>query len=277
MALFEAKYCSLCESKLGLLGTTRLANGQLCKSCAAKLSPLLTHVKKRTLSEIQGHLRYREENQKKMESFHPDAVFGRTKKIYVDTKQRLFCVSRSDYRSANADLISFDQIRDLDVHINEDKDEIYDTDAEGKSVSFDPPKYHYDYEFSARIEVDSQWFDSITVDLSDGDHPEEAWNDSFRQYEEQLRNLWVALGNEELKEPLWEEKKEEAAAEQKEEKADENKWRCVKCGAENTGKFCTECGAAKPAYKCLVCGYELQSREMLPRYCINCGAKMNQY
>ena len=273
MALFEAKYCSLCETKLGLFGTTRLANGQLCKNCAGKLSPLLTHVKKRTLAEIQGHLIYREENLKKMENFHPDVVFGRTKKIYVDTKQRLFCVSRADYRSANADLISFDQIKDLDVTINEDKDEIYDVDKEGKSISFDPPKYQFEYEFNVQIEVNSPWFESISVDISDGDHPEEAWNESFTKYEEQLRKLWVAFGNEELKEPLWEAKKKEEVAEQK----DDSKWLCVKCGAENTGKFCTECGSPKPAYKCAVCGYELKSREMLPRYCINCGSKMNQY
>ena len=275
MALFEAKYCSLCETKLSLFGTTRLANGQLCKNCSSKLSPLLTHVRKRTIGEIQSHLQYREENQKQLENFHPDLTFGNHKKIFVDSVNRLFCVARKDYLAENADLFSFDQIQGVDVHINENKEELYTEDSEGKSVSYDPPQYEYDYEFIADIDVNSVWFDDINVDLSDGDHPDQAWSESFSKYEEQLRKLRRVLLSAEMGELLWEKSETEETEETAE--VNENVWVCVKCGKENEGKFCTECGAPRPSYRCAVCGYELKSREMLPRYCINCGNKMNQY
>mgnify|MGYP002624184618 FL=1 len=272
MAIFEAKYCSLCETKLGLFGTQKLANGQLCKDCANKLSPLMSGIKRKTLGEIQSHLHYREENQKKMESFAPDQVFGNDKKIYVDTKQELFCISRSDYRKANADLISFRQIQGIDVHIEEEKEEIFNQNEEGKAISFDPKKYSYEYKFLVEIDVDSPWFSSIKADLSDGNHPTEAWNDLFRKYEEELRTLRKVLCGTEMGDPLWEVVKEEESSEE-----EKDIWVCGKCGRENTGKFCAHCGLKRPIYKCTVCGYELQSRELLPRYCINCGAKMNQY
>ena len=39
MGLFDKKYCSICDEKIGLLGNRKLSDGNLCKDCAAKLSP----------------------------------------------------------------------------------------------------------------------------------------------------------------------------------------------------------------------------------------------
>ena len=51
-----------------------------------------------------------------------------------------------------------------------------------------------------------------------------------------------------------------------------NTWKCVKCGAENTGNFCQTCGEKKPvpaaAWKCPKCG-----NENTGNFCQNCGEK----
>lgn len=39
MGLFDKKYCDICGEKIGLLGNRKLSDGNLCKDCAAKLSP----------------------------------------------------------------------------------------------------------------------------------------------------------------------------------------------------------------------------------------------
>lgn len=37
--IFDKKYCDVCGEKIGLLGNRKLEDGNLCKDCAAKLSP----------------------------------------------------------------------------------------------------------------------------------------------------------------------------------------------------------------------------------------------
>ena len=39
--LFEKKECSICGGEIGLLGNRKLEDGNCCKECAAKLSPLV--------------------------------------------------------------------------------------------------------------------------------------------------------------------------------------------------------------------------------------------
>ena len=42
MGLFDKKYCDICGEKIGLLGNRKLEDGNLCKNCAAKLSPFFS-------------------------------------------------------------------------------------------------------------------------------------------------------------------------------------------------------------------------------------------
>ena len=48
------------------------------------------------------------------------------------------------------------------MNIDEDKDEIMDRNEEGRSVSFNPPRYEYYYNFNITIHVNSPWFDEIS-------------------------------------------------------------------------------------------------------------------
>lgn len=57
--------------------------------------------------------------------------------------------------------------------------------------------------------------------------------------------------------------------------ADES-WICS-CGAVNTRKFCAECGEKRPEKKepkCPACGYKPGEGEKIPKFCPECGAKM---
>ena len=64
MGLFDKKYCDICGEKIGLLGNRKLEDGNLCKSCAAKLSPFFSERRRSTVEDIKRQLAYREENEK---------------------------------------------------------------------------------------------------------------------------------------------------------------------------------------------------------------------
>ena len=56
MGLFDKKYCDVCGEKIGLLGNRKLEDGNLCKSCASKLSPLFTGRRHSALADIKRQL-----------------------------------------------------------------------------------------------------------------------------------------------------------------------------------------------------------------------------
>lgn len=80
MGLFDKKYCDICGEKIGLLGNRKLEDGNLCKSCAAKLSPFFSERRRSTVEDIKRQLAYREENEKLVRDFNPDVMFDGSKK-----------------------------------------------------------------------------------------------------------------------------------------------------------------------------------------------------
>ena len=87
MGLFEKKYCDFCGEKIGLLGNRKLEDGNMCKECAEKLSPWMTDRKHETVEEIRRHLNYREENKRRLMSFHVSRILGKATKIYLDDEK----------------------------------------------------------------------------------------------------------------------------------------------------------------------------------------------
>ena len=53
MGLFDKKFCDVCGDKIGLLGNRKLEDGNLCKNCAAKLSPWFDDRRHTTLEDIR--------------------------------------------------------------------------------------------------------------------------------------------------------------------------------------------------------------------------------
>ena len=69
MGLFDKKNCDICGDKIGLLGNRKLDDGNLCKNCAAKLSPWFEERRHSTVEEIKRQLDYREENKNAVRNF----------------------------------------------------------------------------------------------------------------------------------------------------------------------------------------------------------------
>ena len=270
MGLFDKKQCSICGNDIGLLGNRKLSDGNLCKNCAAKLSPWFSERRSSTVEQIRQQLAYREQNERNLANFNPRKVIGGMTKIYADENARTFIVTRTtNWRSSNPDLISFSQVNAVDFNIREDKDEVY-KDEENK-VSYDPPKYDYEYTFNMHLGINSPYFDEIDFELKD-----------TKRSTGKDDEIYVALMNEAyeiqhlLRPDLYPartytpEKTETETVEEKKEETPlaAGQWKCS-CGHVNAAEanFCSSCGSPKPVrWFCPECG-----KENTGKFCIACG------
>ena len=194
MGLFDKKECAICGDKVGLLGSRKVEDGTICSNCAKKLSPFFNERKRSTVAEIQQQLQYREQNKQNLNYFNPSRVLGTTTKVYIDDSQRKFVVSRkSDFRAENADIIDISQVSNVRYEVDEDKNEIYDEDANGNTRSYSPPRYEYEYSIEVYITVNSPYFSEINFEITDR-HPDSRYTDEFRRYEQMANEIVMALG-----------------------------------------------------------------------------------
>ncbi|MBQ4248929.1 MAG: DUF4428 domain-containing protein, partial [Clostridia bacterium] len=84
MGLFSKKSCSICGGEIGLFGNRKLDDGNMCKNCAAKLSPWFSDRRKSTVAEIEEQLQYREANKEAIAAFNPTRTFGANMKLIID-------------------------------------------------------------------------------------------------------------------------------------------------------------------------------------------------
>lgn len=167
MGLFDKKYCDICKNKIGLLGNKKLADGNLCKDCAAKLSPFFSERRQSTVEEIRQQLAYREENRKAVEAFHVTRSLGRDVKVLLDEDARKFVVTRSKKLiESNPDVLDFSQVTGAQITVDEHRTELRYADKDGHQVSYRPPRYDYSYNLSVDIYVNSPYFDCIKVPLN---------------------------------------------------------------------------------------------------------------
>ena len=168
MGLFDKKYCDICGEKIGLLGNRKLEDGNLCKDCAKKLSPWFSDRRRSTVEDIKGQLAYREENREKVAQFRTTRSFGEDWKVLLDEDDRWFTVTRArDLAEANPDILDFDAITGCRMDIDESRTELTREDADGKDVSYVPPRYEYSYDFDVIISVRHPYFDEMRFRLND--------------------------------------------------------------------------------------------------------------
>lgn len=191
MGLFDKKYCDVCGEKIGLLGNRKLEDGNLCKDCAKKLSPFFSERRHSTLDEIKQQLAYREENQRQLAYFSPTRTLGNDDKIYVDERNAKFIVTSSDnWRDQNPDIINISQVMSVNIDIEEDRDEIRYKNNDGEEVSYNPPRYKYEYRFEVVINVDSPWFNEINFELTDyNSRPDSRFSNLYRNYEREADEI----------------------------------------------------------------------------------------
>ncbi len=193
MGLFDKKFCDICGDKIGLLGNRKLEDGNMCKECAAKLSPFTTDRRRTTLDEIKEHLAYREANKDEVAKFNVTRTFGDRPKVMLDEDNAKFIVTYSNrWQNENPDVINFSQVTGCQSEIRESRTEIKRKDAQGNMVSFNPPRYDIDYDFYLTIHINSPFFNEIEFKLNNS-RIEERTSVEFREYQRQANEIKMAL------------------------------------------------------------------------------------
>lgn len=170
MGLFDAfkkKNCSICGGEIGLLGNRKLEDGNMCKACAAKLSPFFSDRRNSTVAEINEQLAYREENRQAVAAFHTTRSLGEGMKILLDEDAGKFMVTRArNLAEANPDVLDFSQVTGCDLDVEENSSEEKRKDSEGRMVSYNPPRYIFSYDFHVIIRVNHPYFNEIRIQLN---------------------------------------------------------------------------------------------------------------
>lgn len=160
--LFDKKTCSICGGEIGLLGNRKLADGNMCKECASKLSPLFSDRRESTVEQIREQLEYRAENESRVAAFNVSRSFGTATKVLVDDEMGAFVVVSSDrWRPSNPDVINLYQVTGCDVDVKETKTEIRKKNEDGTTESYDPPRWDIDYDVYVVVYVSSPFFDQV--------------------------------------------------------------------------------------------------------------------
>ena len=166
MGLFDKKNCDICGEKIGLLGNRKLDDGNLCKNCAKKLSPWFEERRHSTIEDIKRQLEYREQNKQKVENFRVTRqIATKTYNIFIDDTNGNFAVAHNLDISENPDIVPLSSITMCKMEVKQDRsEEKYNKD--GKMVSYQPPVYHYEYDYTMRIKVRTPWFDDMDFKLN---------------------------------------------------------------------------------------------------------------
>ena len=245
--LFEKKVCDVCGGEIGLLGNRKLENGNLCKNCAAKLSPWFSDRRNSTVEEIKAQLDYREANREKVAAFCTTRTLGENTKLLLDEDAGVFLVtSARDLKEANPDVLAFSDVTGCELDIDESEDEITFKNAQGEEKSYNPPRYHYDYNFYITIHVRNPYFDEIRFRLNRSTVETEPVSQMRYQPEQNAEYRRYQQAGEEIREILLQirqETREEAAA----TAAPKTAVTCPYCGATTTpdaSGCCEFCGGA---------------------------------
>ena len=165
--VFKKKECDICGGEIGLLGNRKLEDGNMCKECAAKLSPWFSDRRGSTIAEINEQLEYREANKEKVASFRTTRTMGENTKILLDEDAGLFMVtSARNLRDANPDVLALSDITGCNLDIDESEREVMREGNDGKRESYNPPRYDYYYDFYIVIQVRNPYFDEIKFKLN---------------------------------------------------------------------------------------------------------------
>lgn len=144
MGLFNKKYCSICGEKIGLLGNRKLEDGNLCKDCAKQLSPWFSERRHSTVEEIKQQLAYRSDNKEKVARLKVTRSFGEYWRVLIDDTHRWFAVTHDRSLSeANPDILSFDDLTECRLDIDESSKELKHKNKNGDMGSYNPDYRKY--------------------------------------------------------------------------------------------------------------------------------------
>ncbi|MCF0112230.1 MAG: DUF4428 domain-containing protein [Erysipelotrichaceae bacterium] len=271
MGLFDKKYCDICGKEIKFLGNKKLDDGNCCKDCASKLSPWFTGRRRSTVEDIKKQLKYREQNSVILNTFVAgESVCGEIYTVTFDQSKEHFVVyGGRDFRKVNADMLSVKDVSNVTVTVKDNKKEEKQKDEEGKEVSYNPPKYTYNYTFYVKMEIKHDYIDEIGFELAD--NIDSKTNDKYKEACDKANTLMQVMTGKTFTDPF--EGVEEEGTET-EPTLEAGQWKCPECGAVNSTNFCTSCGHEKPATVryCGQCGAKVT--DGTAKFCPACGSKL---
>ena len=167
MGLFDKKICDICGEKIGLLGNRKLDDGNLCKDCAKKLSPWFEDRRHSTVEDIKRQLEYREKNKKAVMDFCiTRQINTRNFNVFIDDNKGNFTVARKLDVNENPDIVPLSAVVQCRVDVERQQNEETYTTKDGETVSYQPPVYKYEFDYTMRIKVKTPWFDDMDFRLN---------------------------------------------------------------------------------------------------------------
>lgn len=167
MGLFGKKYCDFCGEQIRFLGNRKVEDGNMCKNCAEKLSPWFSDRRHTTAEEIRAQLEYRERNRERVAAFRESRVLGEYCTVHLDDEKQAFIPLRPGLRmSDNPDVFDLSDVTGCTWRCREQKTEHKQKDAEGKEISYTPPRYTYRYDFLVDLRLRHLCADEITLQIN---------------------------------------------------------------------------------------------------------------
>lgn len=185
--------------------------------------------------------------------------------MLLDEEHRWFTVTRArDLEEANPDILDYDAITDCRMDIDESKTELMRENADGKEVSYVPPRYEYSYDFEIVISVRHPYFDEMRFRLNgssvdfepsamlrpksfNAGRPDPESCAEYRKYRQMGDEICLCL--EEARRGRMTEDAESGEAPavlQTEAAPSSGPWTCSACGGANSrGGFCEYCGSPR--------------------------------
>ena len=186
MGLFSKKECSICGDKSGLLSNRKLADGNLCKECRARLSPFYEVTNKDTVAQIAAQLAYREQNLAELDRFRPTVVAGGAGKVFIDMEMGKFTLaSERELREGNPDLFDLSGLRSVSFFARE---RIIKGDEDESD--------RFDYDFYLKFAVDHPFLRSFSYQYNG--KPVSNYRNRIR--EEEIKKIY--LGQKDVKRGL---------------------------------------------------------------------------
>lgn len=169
--VFKKKDCEICGKEVGVFGYKKLEDGEICKDCVKLLSPWFDDRRHSTVEQIKAQLAMREQNQKDLAGFSHSISFGDYYTMFVELVDGVptrFVVSNSDnYKAENADIISFKNLSSFAIDERERRNEEKYTNDKGERVSYNPPRFTYEYDFYVKLQITGiPYIDDISFRLN---------------------------------------------------------------------------------------------------------------
>ena len=161
----------------------------------------------------------------------------------------------SRVKEANQDVLSFSDVTGCVLDIDEDRTELMREGKDGEEISYNPPRYEYDYDFHVVIHVRNPYFDEIRFRLNSSAVTVEAGagqslrlGGKFDPTQDVEYRKYKKMGEEIV--AVLQQVRQQARDEKVADEAPKAVVTCPNCGARitlNANNFCEYCGCAVEA------------------------------